>query len=123
MELIYATEKIRRLCHSTSVAIKFFGGRKELAISLAARINALQNAINIKDIVVQKPFHFHQLNNKNGKDFNGYFAIDVKSRSDPWRIILRPLDSNKNPFVPCHIDEIADYVEVVEIREVSKHYE
>lgn len=123
MELIYATEKIRRLCQSTSVATKFFGGKKELAISLAARINALQNAVNIKDIIVQKPFHFHQLNNKNGKDFNGYFAIDVKSRSDPWRMILRPLDSNKKPFVPCHIDEIADYVEVVEIREVSKHYE
>ncbi len=123
MELIYATEKIRRLCQSTSVATKFFGGKKELAISLAARINALQSAVNIKDIIVQKPFHFHQLNNKNRKDFNGYFAIDVKSRSDPWRIILRPLDSNKKPFVPCHIDEIADCVEVVEIREVSKHYE
>lgn len=123
MELIYATEKVRRLCQSTNTAAKLFGGKKELAISLAARINALQSAVNIKDIIVQKPFHFHQLKNKKGKDLDGYFAIDVKSRSDPWRIILRPLDSDKKPFVPCHIDEIAEYVEIVEIREVSNHYE
>ena len=52
-------------------------------------------------------FCFHQLKNKNGKNLDGYFAIDVKSRTDPWRIILRPLDNNKRPFVPCHIDEVA----------------
>ena len=63
------------------------------------------------------------MKNKNGKNLDGYFAIDVKSRTDPWRIILRPLDNNKRPFVPCHIDAIAEYVEIVEIREVSKHYE
>ena len=123
MDLIYTTEKLRKLCQSTSIATKFFGGKKILAISLAARINALQNAVSLKDIIVQNQFCFHQLKNKNGKNLNGYFAIDVKSRTDPWRIILRPLDNNKRPFVPCHIDTIAEYVEIVEIREVSKHYE
>ena len=53
----------------------------------------------------------------------GYFAIDVKSRKEPWRIILEPLDENKNPFVPCNIDEIAATVRIVGIVEVSKHYE
>lgn len=39
----------------------------------------------------------------------GYFAIDVKSR--------------KEPYEPCNIDEIAGCVQIVGIMEVSKHYE
>ncbi|MCI7441528.1 MAG: hypothetical protein MSA89_00250 [Clostridium sp.] len=53
----------------------------------------------------------------------GNFAIDVKSRREPWRIILQPLDEEKNAYVPCNIDEIAGKVKIVEIMEVSKHYE
>ena len=52
----------------------------------------------------------------------GYFAIDVKSRREPWRIILQPLDEEKNAYVPCNIDEIAGKVKIVEIMEVSKVY-
>ena len=33
MELIYATEKLHKLCQSTSTATKFFGGKKILAIA------------------------------------------------------------------------------------------
>ncbi len=53
----------------------------------------------------------------------GMFAIDVKTRKDKWRIILQPLDDNEEIFDPCHIDEIASTVRIVEIREVSAHYE
>ena len=123
MELIYATEKTRLQCESKAAAIKLFGGKEILAISLLARINALKNALTIKDIIVQKQFHFHPLQNKHKKDLGGYFSIDVKTRRDPWRLILRPLDKEKKPFIPCHIDEIAEFVEIVEIKEVSNHYE
>lgn len=54
---------------------------------------------------------------------NIHFAIDVKSRTDKWRIILQPLDEKEEVFDPCNIDEIAVIVEIVEIREVSAHYE
>ena len=53
----------------------------------------------------------------------GYFAIDVKSIREAWRIILQPLDENEEPYNPCNIDEIAESVKNVEIEEVSKHYE
>ena len=49
--------------------------------------------------------------------------IDVKTRRDPWRIIIQPLDENEEPYDPCNIDEIAGVVRIVEVREVSKHYE
>ena len=53
----------------------------------------------------------------------GYFAIDVKSIREAWRIILQPLDTNEKPYNPCNIDEVAGSVRIVEIAEVSKHYE
>ena len=40
-----------------------------------------------------------------------------------WRIILQPLDEEENIIDPCNIDEIAAIVKIVEIREVSAHYE
>lgn len=123
MELIFVDSKVEKQCTNKKDAKKLFGGNEALAISLLARINALAEAETIKDIIVQKQFHFHDLHDKGHNKLDGYFAIDVKSRTDPWRIILRPLDNNKEPYNPCNIDEIASVVEIVEIKEVSKHYE
>ena len=123
MKVNYSTEKVKNLCEDLWIAKKFFNGNTLLANSLMARINALKQADTIKDIIVQPAFHFHKLINKNGRDLEGYFAIDVKSRREQWRIIIEPLDENEQTYNPCNIDEIAENVRVVEIMEVSKHYE
>lgn len=123
MELEFATEKVKLQCKSEKEAKKLFGGDAILARSLLARKNAFRGAENIKDIIVQPTFRFHALKNKNGKDLEGYFAIDVKSIREPWRIILQPLNMDKQPYIPCNIDEIAVSVKIIEIVEVSKHYE
>ena len=122
MEVVYSTSKIEKQCTVLKEAGKLFGGDKDLAVSLMARINALKQAETIKDIIVQPTFHFHKLGNKNGRNLEGYFAIDVKSRREQWRIILEPLDEKKEPYVPCNIDVIAESVRIVKIEEVSKHY-
>jgi plasmid maintenance system killer protein len=122
LEVVYSTSKIEKQCTVLKEAGKLFGGDKDLAVSLMARINALKQAETIKDIIVQPTFHFHKLGNKNGRNLEGYFAIDVKSRREQWRIILEPLDENKEPYVPCNIDVIAESVRIVKIEEVSKHY-
>lgn len=83
----------------------------------------MENAEYIKDIIVQPIFRFHALKNKKGRNLDGFFAIDVKTIREPWRIILQPLNENKQPYDPCNIDEIADSVKIVEIVEVSNHYE
>lgn len=123
MELEYASEKVKQQCTSVKAAKKLFGGDTILTTSLLARVHALESADTIKDIIVQPTFHFHKLVNKKGNNLEGYFAIDVKSRREPWRIIMQPLDENKRPYEPCNIDEIAENVRIVEIEEVSKHYE
>ena len=114
MKVNYSTEKVKNLCEDLRIAKKFFNGNTLLANSLMARINALKQADTIKDIIVQPAFHFHKLINKNGRDLEGYFAIDVKSRREQWRIIIEPLDENEQTYNPCNIDEIAENVRVVE---------
>ncbi len=119
MQVEYASERIETLCSSRKAAKKFFGGSDILAISLMARINALQNAETLMDIIKMPPFQFHNLKG----NYAGYYAIDVKTRRDPWRIILEPLREDKSTYSPCRIDEVAMYVKIVKIMEVSKHYE
>ncbi len=119
MKINYSSKKIESQCTNLKSAVKLFGGDKSLAISLFSRINAIESAEVIKDIIAMPSFHFHNLHGK----LEGYFAIDVKARRDKWRIILQPLDENEHVFDPCHIDEIASAVKIVEIREVSAHYE
>ena len=123
MELVFASKKVEEQCTSVKAANKLFGGDTVLGRSLLARINALKQAETIKDIVVQPAYHFHKLSKKKGRDLEGYFAIDVKTRKEQWRIIMQPLDEDKKPYVPCNIDEIAGIIRIVEIEEVSKHYE
>ena len=119
MKIHYASSKIELQCTSLKAATKLFGGDKHLATCLLARINAIERADVLKDIIAMPPFHFHNFRGK----MEGYFAIDVKTRRDKWRIVLQPLDEEEQPFDPCHIDEIAAIVKIVEIREVSAHYE
>ena len=119
LQIEYKNEKVKEQCTSVKAAKKLFGGDAALTTSLLARINALKNADTLRDIIVQSRFHFHSLQG----NMDGYFAIDVKTRREPWRIILQPLDDNKQPYNPCNIDEISGSVRIVEIEEVSKHYE
>lgn len=123
MKLEFSSDKVEVQCRSLKAAKKLFGGDEKLALKLHARINALEQAVVLHDIVVQPSFHLHKLEDKGRRNLKGLFAIDVKSRRDPWRIILQPLDENELPYDPCNIDEISAKVRIVEIREVSKHYE
>ncbi|MBO6046248.1 MAG: type II toxin-antitoxin system RelE/ParE family toxin [Erysipelotrichaceae bacterium] len=119
MKIVYKDNKVEKQCTSLKEAKKLFGGNKALTISFMSRIEAIKSAVVIKDIISMHNFHFHKLNG----EWEGFFAIDVKSRRDKWRIILQPLDENENVFNPCNIDEIADRVKIVEIKKVSQHYE
>lgn len=123
MKVEYRSGKVKEQCTDIRKATRLFGGDRALALKLLSRINALEQAAVIQDIIVQPVFRFHRLKKKDGRNLEGYFAIDVKTRKEPWRIILQPLDEEGNPFIPCNIDEISGTVRIVEIREVSKHYE
>lgn len=123
MKILFADDKTRKYCFDLKAAMKLFGGNKDLARSLHARINALEQAETLMDIIKTPSFYFHNLRKKGKRDLHGYYAIAVKTKRESWRIILRPLDENEDPFIGDTIDQIAATVEIVEITEVSDHYE
>lgn len=63
------------------------------------------------------------LHNKGNKRYKGCFAIDLKTIREPWRIIFEPLDDNREPFDEPSIYPFACKVRIIEIMEISKHYE
>lgn len=123
MEIDYANDTVRKQCTSVKAATKLFGGNQLLVKCLFARINALEAAKVIKDIIVQPMLRFHKLENYGKSRLKGFFAIDVKTIKEPWRIIVQPLDEDKQVFDPCDIDKIASIVRIVSVKEISKHYE
>ncbi len=123
MEIVYKSEKIKKQCTSVKTAKKLFGGDERLAMKLLSTIQSLEQAETIKDIIVLPTYHFHSLKDKGRKNLEGYYAIDVGTRKQPWRIIMQPLNDRKEPFASSTIDQIAGIVRIVEISEVSKHYE
>ena len=63
MQLLYNNSKVQKQCTDLKTAKKkLFGGNAALATSLFARINAMQQANVIKDIVMMPTFYFHKLN-------------------------------------------------------------
>jgi hypothetical protein len=51
VKIVYADKKIEKQCTSIKEANKLFGGNKALAVSLLARINAIEQADVIHDIM------------------------------------------------------------------------
>lgn len=123
MEIVYQNSKLEKICVQYKAAKKFFGGDEQLALSLYARLNAIASADSLHDIIVQPQFRFHNLHNIGNSRLDGYFSINVKTKKEPWRIILQPLDGKHEPYSGSEIVEIARSVRMVKIVEVSKHYE
>ena len=75
MQLLYNNSKVQKQCTDLKTAKKLFGGNAALATSLFARINAMQQANVIKDIVMMPTFHFRKLNG----NMNGFFCYRRKN--------------------------------------------
>ena len=123
MRIVFSSSRVEEVRTDLRKAEKHFGGDKALARSLFSRINAFRCAVTIKDIINQPSFRSHKLNRKRGKDLEGFFAIDVKTVRQQWRMLVRPLDSNLKPFDGRSIDVIAMDAKIIEVKEISKHYE
>ena len=124
MKVLFLKEDIEEICTDFRKAKKYFGGSEILARSLLGRINYMQNADCLNDVIKMPHFRFHKLINMgSGKNLEGYFAVDVKTRKDKWRIIIEPLDDNELPYDNVRIDEVAKKIRIIEVKEVSNHYE
>lgn len=122
MKIIYANKTVEKQCTSIKEATKLFGGNAMMSRYLLGRIQDLKDAPVLSDFMKTNNPRFHNLHNQGKNQYEGLFAVDVKSKKDPWRLIIQPLDENEKPFNPCHIDKVAKIVRVIRVLEVSKHY-
>lgn len=124
VEIVYSNARVEAVCNDIKTAQKFFGGDRSLVTSLFGRIQTLRSVPTLADIIsAGNNMRFHNLHNQGARRLEGYYAIDVKTVKQPWRIIIQPLDDNKESFPECRIDTIAKCVRIIEIEEISKHYE
>ena len=84
MQLLYNNSKVQKQCTDLKTAKKIVWRECCISNQLFARINAMQQASVIKDIVMMPTFHFHKLSG----NMDGFFAIDVKTRRDPCVLLF-----------------------------------
>lgn len=123
MRIVYSNEKVKIQCSDYEETRKVFGGNRDLTDSFYEKFYYLQGARSLKEIYLIPRFRLHKLRNVGRSRLQGYFAIDVKTHKEPWRIILQPLDDNMHPLSHCDADRTAAFVKIIEIKEISKHYE
>lgn len=124
MEILYADSRVKQICTEQKVTRKFFGGNLDLEKSLYARLYSLSCCDSLYDAYTRHNyFRIHKLYNIGGRDYSGCLAMDVKTRKEPWRLIFKPLNDKRQPVGTINLPTDAKYIEIIEIIEVSKHYE
>ncbi|PIM75753.1 hypothetical protein [Fusobacterium polymorphum] len=108
MEIRYKNKRIRDICENEKKAIKKYN--KIIAEKLIFSIEFLKNSNSLKDVADYQNFRLHELKYER----KGQFAIDL-GKTTGYRLIIEPITVN----------EIISYesINIVEIMEVSNHYE
>ena len=111
MEIRYKDKKIRDIFENEKKAIKRYN--KIIAEKLIFSIEFLKNSNSLKDVADYRNFRFHELKYAR----KGQFAIDL-GKTTGYRLIIEPITVNKE-------NEIISYesINIIEIMEVSNHYE
>ena len=117
MEIRYFNKKVEDVCNSLDAAKKKYP--LKTAEKLIKAINFIESAACLNDIVNFSPFHFHNLRGNR----NGPYSICFNGTADSYRLIIKPLDDNGEPYKNMSIDEYSKITKIVLILEVSKHYE
>lgn len=116
MLIKYCSQKIAKSFSSPSAPMwkKFPQEVKEKYYSAA---NFMENASSLKDVFSFIPFHFERLKG----DRKGQWSIRLGGTG--YRVILYPCDSNGSVIHDGDILSICCSITIVEIQEVTNHYE
>lgn len=118
MDVRYSTKKVEKYCTNLATAKKEHGD--QIARELFKVINFLQSVVSLRDVAAYTPSHFHKLKGNR----KGLWAIDINGRKSGYRLILIPIDEEGKAY-PSDIDivPISHTIQIIEVKEVSKHYE
>lgn len=112
MRIDYGNDKVKEQCTSLRRAKKDFP--EKIAKKLLRHIAFIEAADNLMSIEQYSPFRFHNLLG----DKKGLYAIDIDGQRSSYRLILR--------FKGYDNEQIfgdPKMIEVIQVEEVSKHYE
>ena len=117
IEIQYKDKKVEKLCTD------FKKAKKELPVNVAEKLHALINLIesadNLRDIDELQIYHLHPLQGKR----EGQYALDVAGRRAGYRLVIIPLDANRNEWKEKDVNVVYKATEVIIAWEVSNHYE
>ena len=91
---------------------------KDVKEKLLAAGGVIKAATSLKDIMNYRPFHFHRLLGKR----HGEWGIDL-GRKTGFRIIVIPCNDDNSPILEGDILAQCKAIKVLEIMEVTNHYE
>lgn len=111
MYIKYHNQKVEKQCTSLKVAKRAFCNT--IAEKLLEKINFIESADSLEPIINNVPLHFHPLHGKR----EGTYTIDINGRKSGYRLLLKFDEPTTDVFPHANI------ITVIQIEEVSNHYE
>lgn len=112
MQISYRNKKVSQQCTKLGKAKQDFPSK--VALKLHRLVNFLESAETLKDVISFKSYNFHDLKG----DKLGQYAFDIDGRASSYRLIVSFEGISKET-----IFSDASSIQLIEIEEVSKHYE
>lgn len=112
MQVSYKNKRIEKQCTNLREAKKAYS--EKVAIKLLKRVHFLMAAENLESVINYPIHHFHDL--KGNRE--GLYAIDVDGRRGSYRLLL-----SIDGFSKEQVFTAASEITIIEITEVSNHYE
>lgn len=119
MTIKYKNNTVEKLCTKEKEAKKFFNDIRYYN-NLQGVLNYIEEAPNLLDVVQYPPFHFHS------SDFyiRNSYALDIAGRKCKYRLIVIPLDDEEKEMTRTkNFLKECKSIKIIEIEEVSNHYE
>lgn len=112
MEVVYKTNKLENKCTKLVQAKRNYP--EKIAKKLMKLINFIDTADTLADIQNNDLLYFHALTG----DKKGLYAMDIDGRRSSYRLIV-----TFDGFSNMEIFEQASSITIVQVEEVSNHYE
>jgi len=112
MDIVYQDKVVKEQCTDLRRAKRDFS--EKVAKKIAQRINFIEAAESLSDVISFAPLRFHALTG----DRDGLYAMDVDGRRSQYRFIVCFDKYSKN-----QVFANSETIKIIQITEVSKHYE
>ena len=117
MKIVYSNSKTRKLCEDYKKAVKELG--PDVARKLSDLLNAIEAFPALIDLFHMPQYRLHALGQN--REYQYSFVIH---KGYKWRLIVYPLDGQGNLLKDKSNErEMLSKVVMVEILEVSEHYD